>query len=142
VDRSKVLHPFLNELFYCHLADVALHIVVIGPDRFDILLVFRECGDTRFVRVLYFLDIGFFLFGELEVNGMFVRLAVVVIIDVCLDVGVPECFNPFVPSVPVPVLDSFRVLVDQLQVVVSWFVQQAQKHFWLIYLWGMLIQLL
>lgn len=125
VDWGKVLPPFLNELFYCHTADVSLHIIVIGPDRLDKLLIFGESSDTRLVGMLYFLYICFLLFGILEINGMLVGLAVVVMIDVGLDMGVPEGFDPFVPSVPVPVLDSFRVLVDQLQVVVFLSVQQA-----------------
>jgi hypothetical protein len=75
--------------------------------------------------MLYFLYIGFLLFGELEINAVFVGLAVVVMIDVGLDMGVPEGFDPFVPSVSVPILDSFRVLVDQFQVVVFLSVQQA-----------------
>jgi hypothetical protein len=125
VDSGKVLTPFLNELFYCHLADVSLHIIVIGPDRLDKLLIFGECSDTRLVGMLYFLYIGFLLFGILKINAVFVGLAVVLMIDVGLDMGVPEGFDPFVPSVPVPVLDSFRVLVDQFQVVVFLSVQQA-----------------
>ncbi len=125
MDSGKVLTPFLNELFYCHLADVSLHIIVIGPDRLEKLLIFGECSDTRFVGMLYFLYICFLLFGELEINAMFVGLAVVVMIDIGLDMRVPECFDPFIPSVPVPVLDSFRVLVDQFQVVVFLSVQQA-----------------